>query len=222
MLYWGTSLKDVTSLLPPLRFFTRNEVFRYSTWTLTCSGLAKTPAASSSSNLFCNSSRVFLLYCGSLPFRWGGRVGQMLTTASIFPLAPFYLEMERLNTSSNSRLRAVNLSRVTSSRHPSGSRITRGEKGLQVAGEGETALHVEGGEVEDSTGRICRSRQSCSPLFRRMGGAGHVGDAYGMIHRLNLLQRRPRLFWFAWHVRRAVQPGAQGPTRCRSQSQKGH
>ena len=83
MLHWATSPKDVTSLLPPLGFFTRNEVFRYSTWTLTCSGFAKTPAASSSSNLACNSSRVFLLYCGSRLLHWGGRVGPMLTTASI-------------------------------------------------------------------------------------------------------------------------------------------
>ena len=60
-----------------------------------------------------NSSRVFLLYCGSLPLHRGGRVGPMLTTASTLPLALLYLEMEGLNTSSNSRLRAMNLSRVS-------------------------------------------------------------------------------------------------------------
>ena len=95
-------------------------------------------------------------------------MGPMSTTASILPLAPLYLEMEGLNTSSNSRLRAMNLSR---SRHPSGSTITWGEKGLQIAGEGEAARLVVGGEVEVeiSTGRMYQTWHNCSPLFRRMG-----------------------------------------------------
>ena len=103
--YCATSPKAVMSLLPPFGFLTRKEVFKYSTWTLTCSGLAKMPADSSSSNLSCSSFSVLRLYWGSLPFRCGGRVGPMLTKASIFPLAPLYLETAGLKTSSYSKWR---------------------------------------------------------------------------------------------------------------------
>ena len=58
----------------------------------------------------------------------------MLTTASMVPLAPLYFEIVGLKTSSNSRFSALNLSRMSSSKQPSGSRITLVEKGWQQVG----------------------------------------------------------------------------------------
>ena len=69
-------------------------------------------AASRSLNLSYNFSSLkgvpVLLWEPAFALRRKG--GPMLTSASILPLVPSYLEMEGLNTSSNSRLRAMNLS----------------------------------------------------------------------------------------------------------------
>ena len=51
-----TSAKDVTRQVLPHGFLMRNDKCRYSTFTWTCSGLANTPSASSSSNFACTSS----------------------------------------------------------------------------------------------------------------------------------------------------------------------
>ena len=96
----------------------------------------------------------------------------MLTTASIWPLAPLYFEIDGLKTSSNSKLTAWNVLRVSSSKHPSGSRITLAEYGLTVEGGGRATLGVQGDSVVDSgllTGVTCLAWHSCSPLFRMMG-----------------------------------------------------
>ena len=96
----------------------------------------------------------------------------MLTTASIWPLAPLYFEIDGLKTSSNSKLTARNVLRVSSSKHPSGSRITLAEYGLTVEGGGRATLGVQGDSVVDSgllTGVTCLTWHSCSPLFRMMG-----------------------------------------------------
>ena len=60
----------------------RNKVFRYYTWSLTCSGFAKTKAASSSANLSCNSSRLFLLYF-ALRRKGGANVDNSLNFAAL-------------------------------------------------------------------------------------------------------------------------------------------
>ena len=162
LLYCVTEPNEVTSLLPPLGLLTRKEVFRYSTLTLTCS-----PAASSSSNLNCSSSRIVRLYWGVLPFRWVGRV---LTTASILPEAPLYLEMEGLRTSSYSRRRFWKALRTSWGMRSLGSSITCWENGLVLEG----VWGVAGGAqlvTVLSTGCIERIWHTFPPDVSRTGAA---------------------------------------------------
>ena len=144
----------------------------------------------------------------------------ILTTASILLLAPLYLEMEGLNTSSNSRFRAMNLSQVSLSWHPSGSRITWGKKGLQVAG-GEAALGV----VEVKWRRTLQRVACVKPDI----AAHHSSQEWGSWLCWRRVQRDLQIEFagagfkhlLVYGVRRAVLLGLKGPQGVRVSIRRG-
>ena len=148
----------------------------------------------------------------------------MLTTASIWPLALLYFEIDGLKTSSNSKLAARNVLRVSSSKHPSGSRITLLEYGLTVEGGGRATLGVQGDSVVDSgllTGVTCLTWHSCSPLFRMMGQSVVLVMRTAWSTEITCCGRAKRLRVLAKSLRGSL-TWAQEPIRCRELTQEAY